>query len=330
MKAREFLATLLDAGTYCSWDAPPVNVRPDRTYAAELAAAREKTGLDESVITGSGLLRGRRVAVVAGEFDFLGGSIGVSAAERLASAVERATEERLPLIVAPASGGTRMQEGTVAFLQMIKIATAVAAHKDAALPYLVYLRHPTTGGVLASWGSLGHLTLAEPGALIGFLGPRVYEALYGAPFPEGVQTAENLHAHGLVDLVVDPTALADILDRALGVITARGGVPAGVWRNTNEVACGPDTSAWDSVLATRKPDRPDAQRFLQSAAPGALQFGLPGCGIILALARIGETPCVFVGQDRMQNALGPAAIQVARRGIRLAAELRLPRSYGCR
>ena len=148
------------------------------------------------MITGSGVLRGRRVAVVAGEFGFLGGSIGVATAERLASAVERATEDRLPLIVAPASGGTRMQEGTVAFLQMIKIAAAVAAHKAAALPYLVCLRHPTTGGVLASWGSLGHLTLAEPGALIGFVGPRVYEALHGVPFPEGVQTAENLHAHG--------------------------------------------------------------------------------------------------------------------------------------
>ena len=123
------------------------------------------------------------MAVAVSEFGFLGGSIGVAAAERLTRAVERATAERLPLIAAPASGGTRMQEGTVAFLQMAKITAAVAAHQAAGLPYLVYLRHPTTGGVFASWASVGHLTLAEPGALIGFLGPRVYEALTGAPIP---------------------------------------------------------------------------------------------------------------------------------------------------
>ena len=92
-----------------------------------------------------------------------------------------------------------MQEGTPAFVQMVRISAAVAAHKAAGLPYLVYLRHPTTGGVMASWGSLGHVTVAEPGALVGFLGPRVYEALYGRPFPEGVQTSENLYAHGIID-----------------------------------------------------------------------------------------------------------------------------------
>ncbi len=104
-----------------------------------------------------------------------------------------------------------MQEGTVAFLQMATITAAVAAHQAAGLPYLVYLRHPTTGGVFASWASVGQLTLAEPGALIGFLGPRVYEALTGAAIPDGVQTAENLLAHGLVDAVVPPDELAAYL-----------------------------------------------------------------------------------------------------------------------
>ncbi len=130
-------------------------------------------------------MRGRRVAVVACEFGFLAGSIGVDSAERLVRAIERATAERLPLLAAPVSGGTRMQEGTLAFVQMVKISAAIAAHKKAGLPYLVYLRHPTTGGVMASWGSLGHVTVAEPGALVGFLGPRVYEALYGRDFPRG-------------------------------------------------------------------------------------------------------------------------------------------------
>jgi acetyl-CoA carboxylase carboxyl transferase subunit beta len=181
VKAREALAALLDAGTFRSWDTEPADVRPDPAYAADLAAARERTGLDESVITGEGRVGGHRVAVAASEFGFLGGSIGVAAGQRLTSAAERATAGRLPLITLPASGGTRMQEGTVAFLQMVQITAAVTAHQAAHLPYLVYLRHPTTGGVLASWASLGHVTLAEPGALIGFLGPRVYQAMHRSP-----------------------------------------------------------------------------------------------------------------------------------------------------
>ena len=124
-----------------------------------------------------------------------------------------------------------MQEGTVAFLQMVKIAAAVELHKRAHLPYLVYLRHPTTGGVFASWGSLGHVTAAEPGALVGFLGPRVYEHLYGEPFPSGIQTAENLHRHGVIDGVVPLEPLRSTLDRTLKVVAdppeAPPPVPAG-------------------------------------------------------------------------------------------------------
>ena len=119
-------------------------------------------------------MRGRAVAVVVNEFRFLGGSIGAAAAARIVSAVRRATAEGLPLLATTASGGTRMQEGTPAFFEMANISRAVMAHRAAGLPYLVHLRHPTTGGVYASWGSLGHVTVAEPGALVGFLGPKVY------------------------------------------------------------------------------------------------------------------------------------------------------------
>ena len=213
------LAALLDAGTFRSWDTAPADVRPDPAYAADLAAARDGTGLDESVITGEGRIGGHRVAVAASEFGFLGGSIGVAAGQRLTSAAERATARRLPLITLPASGGTRMQEGTAAFVQMVKITAAVTAHQAAHLPYLVYLRHPTTGGVFASWASLGHVTLAEPGALVGFLGPRVYQALHHAPFPDGVQTAENLHAHGLIDAVVSADGLGELIAGLLTAIT---------------------------------------------------------------------------------------------------------------
>ncbi|HEX5771619.1 MAG TPA: carboxyl transferase domain-containing protein, partial [Nocardioidaceae bacterium] len=153
LSATELIDLVLDEGSWTSWDTPPVRGPISEEYAAELRAAQEKTGLDESVVTGSGLMHGRRVAVVACEFRFLAGSIGVASAERLVAAVERATAEGLPLLAAPVSGGTRMQEGTVAFLQMVKISAAIAEHKTAGLPYLVYLRNPTTGGVMASWGS---------------------------------------------------------------------------------------------------------------------------------------------------------------------------------
>ena len=160
-------------------------------------------------------MHGRRIGVLVGEFGFLAGSIGRAAADRIVAGIERATREGLPLVAAPISGGTRMQEGTPAFVQMVRISAAVAAHRTAGLPYLVYLRNPTTGGVMASWGSLGHVTVAEPGALVGFLGPRVYEALYDKPFPSDVQTSENLYAHGIIDAVLPPEEIADILDRAL-------------------------------------------------------------------------------------------------------------------
>ncbi len=243
---------VLDDGSYRSWDAAPVDVAPSDDYRRELANAAEATGLDESVVTGEGRVFGRPVAVVACEFDFLAGSIGVAAAERITAAVQRATAERLPLLASPSSGGTRMQEGTVAFLQMVKIAAAVELHKRAHLPYLVYLRHPTTGGVFASWGSLGHITVAEPGALVGFLGPRVYEHLYGEPFPTGIQTAENLQRHGVIDAVIPLERLRSTLDRALKVVADKPDPPP----QEPKTEPLPDVPAWESVEASRRPDRP--------------------------------------------------------------------------
>ena len=312
ISARRLRDTVLDPGSFVSWDASPVDTHPSPEYAAELAAARAGTGLDESVLTGEGTVFGRRVAVVACEFDFLAGSIGVAAAERITAAIERATALRLPLLASPSSGGTRMQEGTVAFLQMVKIAAAVTLHKRAHLPYLVYLRHPTTGGVFASWGSLGHLTVAEPDALIGFLGPRVYQQLYGEPFPAGVQTAENLRRHGVIDGVLPLDTVRPVLDLALKVVADPPGpapqpLPAGPV---------PDVPAWTSVQASRRPDRPDVQQLLRHGASERL---------LLALARFGGQPVVLLGQQRRVGGLvGPAALREARRGMALAAGLRLP------
>ncbi|MEZ0052231.1 acetyl-CoA carboxylase carboxyl transferase beta subunit [Mycobacterium sp. MAA66] len=327
-RAGQWFEAILDNGSLVSWDGPPLDVAATDEYRAELAVAADRTGLDESIRTGEGTVFGRRVAVVACEFDFLAGSIGVAAAERITAAVQRATAERLPLLASPSSGGTRMQEGTVAFLQMVKIAAAVELHKQAHLPYLVYLRHPTTGGVFASWGSLGHLTAAEPGALIGFLGPRVYEQLYGEKFPAGVQTAENLFAHGVIDGVVPLSSLRGVLDRVLTVLTDP---PAATSARSVTVSDTPraDTPAWDSVLASRRPDRPGVDSLLEHGATDRVLLSGTGRGesgtTLLALARFGGQPAVVVGQRRVAGGLvGPRALREARRGLALAAGLQLP------
>ncbi len=333
--ARTLISRVLDPGSWRSWDEPLVErAAPGTPYADDLAAARARSGYDESVITGEGTLAGRRVAIMACEFSFLAGSIGVAAAERLVRAVERATAERLPLLAAPASGGTRMQEGALAFVQMVKITAAVAAHRAAGLPYVVYLRHPTTGGVFASWGSLGHVTAAEPGALIGFLGPRVFEALYGYPFPEGVQVAENLFANGLVDAVVSAEDVREVAIRALAVLSApTDGLDRDIDRGPEPEEADADVPAWEAITRSRDADRPGVRALLKLAAHDVTPLHGTGTGeedpgLLLALARFGTAPAVVLGQDwgrqRAAGPLGPAGLRVARRGMRLAAELGLP------
>ncbi|MEU1791209.1 carboxyl transferase domain-containing protein [Streptomyces sparsogenes] len=375
--ALQLIEAVVDPGSWRRWDEPVAITTDDPDYRADLERARERTGLDESVVTGEGRVEGRRVAVVACEFRFLAGSIGVASGERLVRAVERATAERLPLLAAPASGGTRMQEGTVAFLQMVKVAAAITDHKAAGLPYLVHLRHPTTGGVLASWGSLGHVTAAEPGALIGFMGPRVHEALYGEEFPAGVQVAENLMAHGLVDAVLPAERLSEVAARVLRVLCGdaaavpRGDAPGagspgpapGAVRGTASAAAdggaraasvgvggggtasgsGPGGAGAEvSIRRSRRAERPGLRDLLRAAAEDVSPLSGTGAGehdpgLLLALARVGGTPCVVLGHDRAARhggaaadgpgegqPLGPAGLRTARRGMRIAAELGLP------
>ena len=336
--ARELIAAVLDEGSWISWDVEITALPADPAYADDVRRARLSTGLDEAVITGEGRIDGRRVALAGTEFGFLGGSIGVDAADRLVAAVERATAERLPLLASPTSGGTRMQEGTPAFVRMIAIADAVAAHRRAGLPYLVHLRHPTTGGVLASWGSLGHVTSAEPGATVGFVGPRVVEALTGSRLPPDVQSAEHLHDHGLLDAVVPTGALATVAARILRVLdgadaAADGPAPPVV---DGDVLLGTDLAAadgaWDSVRRTRRPERPGVADWLASGFTDVTVLSGTGEGeyepsLLLALARLGGRSVVVLGQDRRRAAatapLGPAGLRTARRGMRLAEELGL-------
>jgi len=329
--SRELFSVVLDPGSFKSWDTTPVAIDASQEYLGQLAEAREKSGEDEAVITGEGTIHGRRVCVVACEFKFLGGTLGVAAAERLTVAIERATAERLPLVSSPVSGGTRMQEGTVAFFQMVKIVQALVHHRACGLPYLVYLRSPTFGGVFASWGSLGQMTAAQPGALIGFLGPRVYEALYGEKFPEGIQLAENLYRLGIVDAVLNPEDLPAVAARALDVMCVTPETLAKLEAPAHEPI--DDIPAWESIEHTRRSDRPGVEELLSAAAHSVTilsgtQEGERSGGLILAMAKFGEVPCVVVGQDRLfpreGRPLGPDSLREARRGMSLAAEIGIP------
>lgn len=328
--ARELLTLVLDAGSFRSWDRPVDRTGHDPAYQRVLAEAEARAGADESVLTGRGLVRGRPVSVIANEFRFLGGSIGRDAARRITAAVRRATAEGLPVLATTASGGTRMQEGTPAFVEMVEISRALMDHRAAGLPYLAYLRHPTTGGVFASWGSLAHITVAEPGALVGFLGPKVFEALNGEPFPPDVQTAENLAATGVIDGVVAPVDLPELVDRALSVLVDPPEPPTLPRRGGQLV---PDRDAWADVQATRAEGRVGVRELLHHGARDTVRLrgtdeGERDATVVVALTRLAGQPCVLVGQDRSRQSaltpMGPAALREARRGMRLAEELGLP------
>lgn len=328
----ELLATLLDPGTWISWDSPADESGLAESYRDDLARSRERAGTDDSVITGRGRIDGTDVAVVCGEFRFLGGSIGAATADRIVAVVERAREERLPLVGLPASGGTRMQEGTPAFVRMADIARAVHAHSAAGLAYVAWLRHPTTGGVLASWASLAQVTWAEPDALVGFLGPAVYEVLHGAPFPAGVQTSEHLVEVGVIDGVVPLEELRDRIAATLRGLTPSGpaappAVPAS--------AAGPsvpvdEAETWERVQRTRSGQRPGARDLLAAIASDVVPLSGTGAGerdaaLVLALASVGGIRCVVAAQDRDAPApIGPGGLRTARRGMALAQQLRLP------
>lgn len=335
MSARTFIAEVVDPGSFDPWD-EPVDLPTDPSYADAALAARDRAATDEAVVTGSARIGGRAIALLVGEFGFLGGSIGRATADRAVAALCRATDERLPVLAAPASGGTRMQEGTPAFVGMLDLTAAVVELKAAGLPYLVHLRHPTTGGVLASWGSLGHITTAEPGALIGFLGPSVFQALNGQPFPRGIQQAENLARCGIVDRVSTASELRREVAQLLGHLapdrTSLRSTPVDDRPHPGHEPRPADVDVWTSIELSGHPGRPGARELL--AAAGAI-VPLSGTGagergdrILACVADLAGTSCVVVAQDRKAQRelgpLGPADLRAARRFVRLADDLGLP------
>src|SRR5215207_4813031 len=203
----------------------PLKFRDERRYADRLKDARTKTGLNDAVKLGLGKLDGLPVVIGVQDFDFMGGSLGMAAGEAVIKGIETAVEKNTPFIMFAASGGARMQEGILSLMQMPRTIIAVQMLREARKPYIVVLTNPTTGGVTASYAMLGDIHIAEPGALIGFAGPRVIEQTIREKLPEGFQRAEYLKDHGMVDMVVHRHELRSTIAR-LSCLFTKSPAPA--------------------------------------------------------------------------------------------------------
>jgi acetyl-CoA carboxylase carboxyl transferase subunit beta len=199
----------------------PLNFSDTRPYKTRLEKSKSATGLKDAIINATGTIHGRHVIVSSMEYSFIGGSMGAVVGEAITRAIERACKDRKPIIVVSASGGARMMEGVVSLMQMAKISAALARLDSAKVPYISILTDPTTGGVTASYAMLGDLNIAEPGALIGFAGPRVIEQTIRQKLPEGFQTSEFLLQHGMLDAVVHRKEMKAYISRALDFMTPK-------------------------------------------------------------------------------------------------------------
>jgi len=196
----------------------PLSFKDSLKYRERLKKAEKKSDTSEALICGAARINGQPVMLGVFNFFFLGGSMGIVVGEKLARAVEQATDRKIPMIIVSASGGARMQEGIFSLMQMAKVTSALVRHSEEGLPYISVLTDPTTGGVAASFAMLGDLILAEPGALIGFAGPRVIEQTIHRKLPEGFQRSEFLLEHGMLDTVVSRADLKEVLGKMLELL----------------------------------------------------------------------------------------------------------------
>ena len=218
--ARDRIESLADEGSFQEHDAEMLSVdslkfRGVATYQDRLETYRKKTGLKDAVITGDATIGGCPVGIAVMDFNFIAATMGSVVGEKITRTIERATQNRWPVIIVSASGGARMYEGMLSLMQMAKTSGALARHAEAKLPYISVLTNPTTAGVMASYASLGDIIMAEPKCMIGFAGPRVIRETTHQELPKGFQTAEFLQDHGLVDMIVARQRLRDTLTQLL-------------------------------------------------------------------------------------------------------------------
>lgn len=287
MGAWERIAMIADEGSFVETgtdiqETDPLNFPG---YEKKLEALQEKTGLSEAVITGKARIGGQEAVLCVMDANFMMASMGTVVGEKITRAIEEATQERLPVVIYTASGGARMQEGIYSLMQMAKVSGAVARHHAAGLLYVAVLTHPTTGGVTASFAMEGDIILAEPGALIGFAGPRVIEETIRQKLPEGFQTAEFLLEHGFVDAIVErgsqKNTIANLLNLHAGENRIRGAVPGSISAKSERAAISARPSrrkkntkhtAWERVELARKKERPSGLDYIEYLIDGFEEF----------------------------------------------------------
>lgn len=304
---------IADEGTFEEWDRGLTTKNPldYKGYEEKLDQLKEKTGLEEAVVTGKACIDGTETVIGVCDGRFLMASMGEVVGEKIARAVERATKEKLPVILFACSGGARMQEGITSLMQMAKTSAALKRHSDAGGLYISVLTDPTTGGVTASFAMLGDIILAEPGALIGFAGPRVIEQTIGQKLPKGFQRSEFLLEHGFIDGIVERPQMKDTLSRILKLHTA-GTETAG--------SCADDTagaevstaqhnkvaSAWDRVELSRMKDRPVGEDYIQAMFTDFIEFHGDRCfaddkAVIGGVGRFNGRPVTVIAQAKGTN-----------------------------
>lgn len=310
--ARRRIEMVTDKGSFEEWDSDLQGGNPleYKGYEEKLEKLQEKTGLSEAVITGKAKIDGRETAIGVCDGRFLMASMGEAVGEKIARAVERATEERLPVILFACSGGARMQEGIVSLMQMAKTSAALKHHSDAGLLYISILTDPTTGGVTASFAMLGDVILAEPKALIGFAGPRVIEQTIGQKLPEGFQRAEFLLEHGFLDAIVERPQMKAVLSKILALHENGKGT------DFNRKECAQDLvaderkeeklTAWQRVELSRRKDRPVGSDYIDALFTDFVEFHgdryfADDKAIIGGVARFHGMPVTVIAQAKGRN-----------------------------
>lgn len=305
--AYERIRMTVDEDSFEEWekDMEFVNPLEFKGYEEKVKSLKEKTGLSEAVVTGKASIEGNPAVIAVCDGRFLMASMGQVVGEKITRAVERATEEQLPVIIFACSGGARMQEGIVSLMQMAKTAAALKQHSDAGLLYVSVLTDPTTGGVTASFAMLGDVILAEPKALIGFAGPRVIEQTIGEKLPKGFQRSEFLLEHGFIDRIVERKEMRTVLGNILQMHqNFKGSVTQSPIQTVEkERQSVQEKDAWERVTISRKNDRPVGQDYIRTLFSDFLEFHGDRCygddpAIIGGIARFAGTAVTVIAQAK--------------------------------
>ena len=308
LPAMQRIEALVEPETFEAWDLDLETPNPLRFkgYEEKVSDLKQKTGLDEAVITGCASIGANRVVLAVCDGRFMMASLGHVVGEKIARAVERATEQGLPVIIFACSGGARMQEGMISLMQMGKTSAAIKRHSDAGNLYISVLTDPTTGGVTASYAMLGDIILAEPGALIGFAGPRVIEQTIGQKLPEGFQRAEFLLEHGFIDGIVTRENMKATLESILDMHRVGDKVFGETQIKPLKQGRLKECSAWEKVLLSRKKDRPVGMDYIETMFPDFIEmhgdrYFRDDPAIVGGIAHFRGVPVTVIAQCKGRN-----------------------------